>query len=53
MCITFLFLLVRKEDSNFERKSLILRFLSQRTKLRTRACTLKRNLHFRHLHLIN
>jgi len=31
--------LVRKEDSNFERKSPIMRFLSRDAKLRTRTCT--------------
>jgi hypothetical protein len=33
------FFLVRKEDSNFERKSLIMRFLSRDAKLRTRTYT--------------
>jgi hypothetical protein len=31
--------LVRKEDSNFDRKSLIMRFLSREEKLRTRTHT--------------
>jgi hypothetical protein len=38
-CLILLFFSVRKEESNFDRKSLIERFLSREAKLRTRTCT--------------